>query len=187
MAGEAQFVELEQREVGGLADLDFAELGPPDAGRRALGCPAQRVLVADAGNAVARPLQQECSADFLHQVGFIVRRRAVDAKSNRNPRLLHLADRAAARRQDLVAAGAMADGGLGLAEPLHFVRIEENAVRQPGSRIEPTALFQIIQRPAAMHLLAEFVLVLGLGQMRMQADVELVSERGGRAHQRGRH
>ena len=187
MAGEAQLVELEQREVGGLADRDFAELGPADAGRRALGGPAQRVLVADAADAIARPLQQERGADFLHQVGFIVRGRAVDAKPDRNPRLLHLADRAAARRQNLVAAGAMADGGLGLAEPLHFVRIEEDAVRQPGPRIEPAALFEIIQRPAAMHLLAELVLVLGLGQMRMQADVELVSKCGGRAHQRGRH
>ena len=38
-----------------------------------------------------------------------------------------------------------------------------------------------------MHLLAESVLVLGLGQMSMQADVELVRKLGGRAHQRGRH
>src|SRR5882757_5090164 len=47
VAGETQFVELEQRQIGALADRDLAELGPADAGRRALGRPAQRILVAD--------------------------------------------------------------------------------------------------------------------------------------------
>src|SRR5437899_11014525 len=125
MAGEAQFVELEQCEVSGLPDRDFAELGPADASCRAPGSPAQRVLVADAADAIARPLQQERGADFLHQIGLIVRRRAVDAEPDRDPCLLHLADRTAARRQNLVAAGAMADGGPSFAEPLHLVGIEE--------------------------------------------------------------
>src|SRR6516225_6492131 len=40
VAGKAQLVELEQREVGGLADGDLAELGPADAGRRAFRGPA---------------------------------------------------------------------------------------------------------------------------------------------------
>src|SRR5438445_11486243 len=149
MAGETQFVELEQREVRGFTDRDLAELGTADAGRRTLGGPAQRVLVADAADAIARPLQQKRGTDFLHQVGSIVRRRAVDAETDRNPRLFHLADRTAARRQNLVAAGAMADGGPGLAEPLHLVGIEEDAVRQPGPRIEPAALFEIVERPAS--------------------------------------
>ena len=85
VAGETQFVELEQGEVGGLADRDLAEFGAADAGRRALGRPAQRVLVADAGDAVARPLQQERCADLLHQVRFVVRGRAVDAEPDRIP------------------------------------------------------------------------------------------------------
>ena len=38
-----------------------------------------------------------------------------------------------------------------------------------------------------MHLLAEFVLVLGLRQMGVQADIELFGERRGGAHQRRRH
>ena len=62
-----------------------------------------------------------------------------------------------------------------------------DAVREPGPRVEPAALLEIVERPAAVHLLAELVLVLGLGQMGVQADVELVGELGGRAHQRGRH
>ena len=53
--------------------------------------------------------------------------------------------------------------------------------------LEPAALLEIVERPAAVYLLAEVVLVLGLGEMGVQADIELVRELGGRAHQRGRH
>ncbi len=81
----------------------------------------------------------------------------------------------------------MADGRLGLAEPLHLVGIEEDAVGEPGPRIEPAALLEIVERTAAIHLLAEFVLVLGLGEMGVQAHVELVGKIRGGAHQRGRH
>ena len=40
-AGKAQFVELEQREIGHLADRDLADVRSADAGGRALGRPAQ--------------------------------------------------------------------------------------------------------------------------------------------------
>ena len=96
MAGEAQLVELEQRTVGGFADRDLAELGPAHAGGRALGRPAQRVLVTDLADTVARPLQQEGGAHLLHQIGFVVGCRAVDAEPDADAGLLHLADRTAA-------------------------------------------------------------------------------------------
>ena len=120
MTGEAQFIELEQREIGRLADCDLAELRPADAGRRAAGRPAQRILVAHFGDAIARPLQQKRRAHFLHQVGAVVGGRTIDTEADPDPRLFHVADRTAAGRQKLVAAGAMADGGPGLAEPLHL-------------------------------------------------------------------
>jgi len=62
-----------------------------------------------------------------------------------------------------------------------------NAVSQPCPRVEPAALLEIIERPAAIHLLAEFVLVLYFRQMGMQANVEFFRKRRGRAHQRRRH
>ena len=187
MTGEAQFVELEQRQIGGSPYRDLAKLGAADAGRRSPGCPAKSVLVADAADAITRALQQECRPHLLHQVGCIVRCRAIDAQADRDPRLFHVADRAATGGQKLVAAGAMADRGSRLAEALHLRRVEMNAMGQPCPRIEPAALLEIIERPAAMHLFAELVLVFGLRQMGMQADVEFFRKRGGRAHQRRRH
>jgi len=62
MAGETQFVELEQRQIGSFPYCDLAKFGAADAGRRSPGSPAQGVLVADAADAVARALQQECGA-----------------------------------------------------------------------------------------------------------------------------
>src|SRR6185436_2319202 len=154
-------VELEQCEVGGLADSDLAEFRPADAGRRALGGPAQRILVADPGHAIVGTLQQERSAHLLHQVRSVVRGRSVDTEPDADARLLHLAHRATARRQKLVAARAMTDGRLRLAEPLHLIGVEKYAVSKPGPRIEPAALLEIVERTAAIHLQAELVLVLG--------------------------
>src|ERR1700756_2408289 len=148
MTGETQLVELEQRKISGLAWRDLAEFTPSDTGRRALGRPAQCVLVADLGDAVARSLQQEGRPHLLHQVGSIVGGRAIDAKADADARLLHLANRTASGRQDLVRAGAVADGGSRLAQPLHLSRIEEDAMREPGTPTEPAALLEIIKRPA---------------------------------------
>ena len=55
------------------------------AGRGTLGRPAQRVAVADFVDAIAAALQQEGGAHFLHQVGGVVRRRAVDAEADATP------------------------------------------------------------------------------------------------------
>src|SRR6218665_3688759 len=102
MAGKAQLIQLEQREIRHLANRDFAELRPPHTSRRALRRPAQRILVADTADAVTRPLQQKRRAYFLYQVRTVIRCRTIDAETDPDARILHLADRAAARGQYLV-------------------------------------------------------------------------------------
>jgi len=79
------FVELEQRQIGGFANGDLAEFGAADAGRRSLRRPAKRVLVADAANAVTRPLQQERRTHLLHEIGPVIRGRAIDAEPDSDP------------------------------------------------------------------------------------------------------
>src|SRR5581483_12043629 len=81
----------------------------------------------------------------------------------------------------------MTDGRPRPPKPLHLRGIEEDAMREPSAGIEPAALLEIIERPAIVDLLTEFVLVLGLREMGMQPDVELFGKLGGLAHQRGRH
>src|SRR3954452_22829041 len=137
MAGEAQLVEPEQREIGRLADGDLAEFRPTDAGCRALGGPAQRILVTDLRYPITSPLQQERGPHLLHQVRSVVRGRAINADADADTGLLHLADGAAAGGQELVAAGAMTDRRLRLAESLHLVCVEEDAMSEPRPRIKP--------------------------------------------------
>src|SRR5579863_10034195 len=96
MARKAQFVELEQRQIGGLAESDLAEFRTAYTGRRSLCRPAQRILVAHFRDAVTRTLQQKGRADLLHQIGFIIGSGAVDAEPDADARLLQLADRTAA-------------------------------------------------------------------------------------------
>ena len=185
MAGKPQFVELEQRQVGAFAGGNATEFGPADARRRAFGRPAQRVLVADLADAIARALDQEGGAHLLHQVGAIVRRRAVDADADMHADRFQLAHRAMTGGEHLVRAGAMADGNAGLGEPRHLFGFEMNAVGQPDAAFEPAAGFEIIERPAAVELMTEVVLVVGFGKMRVQANIQFARKIGGGAHQRG--
>ena len=60
-----------------------------------------------------------------------------------------------------------------------------DAVREPGPRAEPSAIVEIVERAAAVELLAEAVLVLGFGEMGVQpARRSLRRELRGRSHQR---
>ena len=58
-----------------------------------------------------------------------------------------------------------------------------NALCQPDFVVQPAALLQIIQRPAAMHLLAEPVFVRGLRQMGVEANAMLRGKLGAGPHQ----
>src|ERR1700677_5390113 len=60
-AGKAQFVELEQGEIGHLADGDLANVAAAGASCRALGCPAQRVKPPYPAAISTASLQQERS------------------------------------------------------------------------------------------------------------------------------
>jgi hypothetical protein len=84
------------------------------------------------------------------------------------------------------------DAGARPGHQLELLVVEVDAVREPDVRAEPAALLHVGQRARADHLDAEVVLVLGLGQVRVQADLvlsgqprrldeQLVGDREGRA------
>ena len=139
-AGEAQFVQPEQRQIGRAAGRDAAEFRAADAGGRPLGRPAQRVAMADAGDTVAMPLQQERRPHLLHQIGGVVGGRAVHAEADAQPRRLHVADRAMAGAEHLVAARAMRDGDAGTRQPRDLAGVEMHAMRQPDAIVQPADL-----------------------------------------------
>src|SRR5271163_3632013 len=82
-AREARLVELEQGEVGLIADLDPADVGASEAARRAFSRPAQDVAMGDLVGAVAKAADHQRVANRLHHIGGIIGSRAVDAEADR--------------------------------------------------------------------------------------------------------
>ncbi|CRM78026.1 hypothetical protein [Pseudomonas sp. 22 E 5] len=76
----------------------------------------------------------------------------------------------------------MANTGAGRAEAGDLVRVEVNAVGQPGARAKPADTVEVVHRAQAETLQAEVFFVEGFGQMRVQAHVEAVGQFGAGLH-----
>src|SRR5262249_57807290 len=126
MAGpeKPQLAEPEQCQMGLHADGDRADIRSPGAGRRALGRPAQGIAMTDPADAVAPALQQKSRTYFLHEIGTIVRGRAIDTEPHGNAGFFQGADRASPRGENLVAARAMGYGRSSTGEPRKFIGVE---------------------------------------------------------------
>ena len=181
-ARKAQFVQREHREIGLLAHRDLADVAAAEAARRALGGPAQRIEMGDRG-VIGQAVDHQRVADAFHEVRGIVRRRAVDAQPHGRARRLQFARAALARGQHHVGGRAMADAHAMLAQPRHVAIREMDAMRQPGAGVEPAHILEIVERAHAEHRAAEGILVLGFGQMRVQAAVMLLRQFAAGAHQ----
>ena len=96
---------------------------------QAFGGPSQGVAVTDLADAIAAALQHKRGAHFLHQIGAIVRGRAVDPQPHGDTGFFQRADRASAGGQDLIAARAMRDCRSGADEPLELIGVEMHAMR----------------------------------------------------------
>ena len=77
----------------------------------------------------------------------------------------------------------MADSDAGAPQPADLLGAEMNAVREPGPLRHPAGLLQQIDRPHAIHLEAEALLVLRLAKMGVQLAVVALGEPRGLAHQ----
>ena len=79
----------------------------------------------------------------------------------------------------------MADAGAGCAQARDFVRVEVNAVGQPGARAEPADAVEVIHGTQPEALQAEIFLIEGFRQMGVQAHVQLVGQLGAGLHDFG--
>ncbi|MNH03275.1 hypothetical protein D3C79_625330 [compost metagenome] len=181
-AGEAQLIKLEQRQVCLFAHRQLANIAAPQQLRRAAGGPAQNQFRRDRFGAVAQALQIQGLARFEDHVGSIVGGRAVNAQAHRCPGPGQFQGWADARGQAHVRARAMADAGAGGAQAGDFVRIEMDAMSQPGARAEPTDAVEVVDRAQAEALQAEVFFIEGFGQVGVQAYVQLFGQIGAGAH-----
>ena len=174
--GEAQFIELEQRQIRLFAHGDFADVAATEQARRTLGRPAQHALRGDLFGAVAQALDVQGLTRFEDHVRGIVGRRTVNAKTEQRAGVGQLDARADAGRQAHVRAWAVADAGTGLAEAGDFVGVEMDAVGQPGSRAEPADAVQIIDGAQTEALQAEVFFIEGFSEVGVQTHIEFVRQ-----------
>src|SRR5208337_5103014 len=91
-------------------------------------------------------------------------------------RRLELAGAADARGQHHVRRRAVANADAGLAEPRDLLGVEMDAVRQPDPARHPARFLQKVDRPQAVAIEAELLLVVGLAEMRVQLAVVALGE-----------
>ena len=77
----------------------------------------------------------------------------------------------------------MADADAGLAEPRDLLRVEMDAMREPGALRHPARVLEQIDGAQAVHLQAEALLVRGLAEMGVELAIVALGERGAVAHQ----
>ena len=130
----------------------------------------------DRRRVVGEPVDHQRVADALHQVGIVVRGRAVDAEADRAAGRLQFLGAALARGEHHVRRRAMADADLVAAEAAHLVVVEMDAVGEPDAIVQPAAFLEIVDRPAAEMLEAVFVLVARLAEMGVQPAVEALGQ-----------
>ena len=77
----------------------------------------------------------------------------------------------------------MADADPRLAEPGDLLSIEMNAVGEPGAARHPAGFLEEVDRPQAVHLEAEALLVLGLAEMGVKLAVVALSQARALGHE----
>src|SRR5271165_2423274 len=182
-AREARLVERKQRQIRLVTLLDPADVGAPEAARRAFARPAQDVEMGDLVGAVTQAADHQRVAHRLHHVGGIVGRRAVDPQAYGYAGRLELACRANPRGEHHVRRRAMADADIRLAQPRDLVAVEMNAMREPDATRHPARLLQEIDRPQAIHPEAEPLLILGFAQVGMQLAIVALGKPCAFAHE----
>ena len=142
--------------------------------------------LAPMASAPLRSLARSMASRASCHSGRGVRRRgAVAADPDRGaggPQVDHRGD---ARRQDQVGAGAVGDAHAGAAEPGDLGGVGADAVRHPGAVAHPADVLEQVDGPAPEGGEGEFVVLVVLGEVGVEPDVEALGERGGVGHQLG--
>ena len=80
----------------------------------------------------------------------------------------------------------MADASTGSAQARDFIRVEVNAMGQPGAWAEPADAVEVVHGTQAETLQAEVLLVEGFRQVGVQAHIQAVGQLGAGLHDFGR-
>ena len=176
-AGVREPARLDHHEVGRLARLQAADVVAAEAGRAAARRHPEHVLGREPARGILADAVSEQRLSRLRQhVRAVVARGAVDAQADRRPRIEERADGGDPGAETEVRGRAVGGARPRLPEQRHLVRGEVDGVRHPDVRAQPAQAPDVFDRPHAVHLEAERLLVLRLREVRVEAHSELARE-----------
>ena len=177
--GELPHGHVAHRTDTQFADLAFATETASTPACRHVECHPSRA----GARTVAQLGQQHRLTRFEPQRCRIGRRRTVDAEAHLHTSGAQRHDRRDTGRENQVAARAVGHTDTRGSESLHFVRVGHHAVRDPGAIGAPAGALEILHRATTERCDGEVVVFGVLGEVRVQAHVELLGQFGRANHQ----
>src|SRR5829696_953576 len=162
-AAELEPVGPPDREIRAAARLERAEIFTGEHPRATASAEPQRLARRQCLRAAAPACDEERLLDLEEEVAALVRGRAVDAESHPNARVEQAAHRRNTGSEPQVRGGAVRDARARFREPRDVAVVEVDAVRAPDVSVEPAELLEVLDRSAAVQLLAVRLLLDGLG------------------------
>ena len=180
-------IDLPERDVGELTGLERADLiAPAETASSVRRRERERRARAECLWPTRGSGEIERLAQLGDELAVLVRGGAIDAEPDGDPRGDERGDRRDASSEPRVGARAVCDTGARLGEALNLARNQVDAVREPDVRPEPAERLAVLDGATAEALEAEGLLVVRLGQVRVQAHAAATRELGGLAHQLAR-
>ena len=182
-AAELEPVRRPDGEVGALARRDRADVVACQHLGAAARSQPDRLPCSHRLRPAAPARDEQRLLDVVEEVAALVRRRPVDAEPDAHARLQHRLHRRNARAEPQVRRGAVRDAGAGRREAADLGIGQVHAVRAPDVPVEPAERVEVLDRRAAVQLLAVRLLLDRLRQVRVQLQAEAPRELGRLRHQ----
>ena len=161
-AAELEAVCSPDGEVGALPRRERADVGATQHRCSATGAEPQRLARGHRVRATAASRHKERLLDLQEQIAPLVRRRAVDAETDAHARVDEILDRRDTRPEAQIRGWAMRDARARCGELRDFAGGQVDAMSAPDVAGEPAESLQVLDRRAAVLLLAVGALLGGL-------------------------
>src|SRR5829696_9162370 len=164
-SGELERLVRPYGKVGAHAGRDRADVGPAEDARAAAGAEPDRLACRHRVRPAASACDEESLLHLEKEVAALVRRGAVDAETDADAHIHQLAHRRDAGSEAEVRGGAVRDPGPRRGEAGDLRGREVDAMSAPDVAVQPAESVEVLDRRAAVELLARRLLLDRLGEV----------------------